>query len=203
MKRTVFALVVAAALTIALGMMAGCAGEEDRQVAELAARVTALEDQLAIQKVVMGEYPHAMDQRRIKDYSELWAEDGIFVIPSLATLHGPKAIFQLMSDPNAFAQPAKPGDPARPPRPEPRNYQVPHMIGSLAYSVKGETATGIAYWTETTLVDGKAAVVGAGHYEDELKKVDGQWKFAKRTVVRDVPAMTPAQMAQAPDRYAE
>ena len=202
MQRIGISLVVATALGMTLGAMAGCARHEDQQVAELAARVTALEDQLAIQKVVMGEYPHAMDQRRIKDYSELWAADGIFVIPSLATLHGPKAIFQLMSDPNAFAGPTKPGDPPRPPRPEPRNYQVPHMTGSLAYEVKGGTATGIAYWTETTLVDGKPAVVGSGHYEDELRKVNGQWKFARRTVVRDVPAMTPEQMAQVPDRYA-
>ncbi|HEY1598635.1 MAG TPA: nuclear transport factor 2 family protein [Pirellulales bacterium] len=204
MKRSGITLAVAAALGMTFTiMMAGCAGPDDKGVAALAARVTALEDQLAIQKVVMGEYPHAMDQQRIKDYSELWAPDGIFVIPSLATLHGPKAIFQLMSDPNAFAQPTKPGDPPRPPRPEPRNYQVPHMIGSLAYDVKGDTATGIAYWMETTLVDGKAAVVGSGHYEDTLRKINGEWKFEKRTVVRDVPAMTPEQMAQAPDRYAK
>jgi hypothetical protein len=203
MKGIGLTLAVALALAMSLSIMPGCTGQDNKQVADLAARVTALEDQLAIQKVVMGEYPHAMDQRRIKDYSELWAEDGIFVIPSLATLHGPKAIFQLMSNPNAFAEPVKPGDPPRPPRPEPRDYQVPHMIGSLGYEVKGDTATGIAYWTETTLVDGKPAVVGAGHYEDKLRKVNGQWKFAKRTVVRDVPAMTTEQMAQAPDRYAE
>jgi hypothetical protein len=204
MKRSGITLAVAAALGMTFTItMAGCAGQDDKGVAALAARVTALEDQLAIQKVVMGEYPHAMDQQRIKDYSELWAPDGIFVIPSLATLHGPKAIFQLMSDPNAFAPPTKPGDPPRPPRPEPRNYQVPHMIGSLAYDVKGDTATGIAYWMETTLVDGKAAVVGSGHYEDTLRKINGKWKFEKRTVVRDVPAMTPEQMAQAPDRYAK
>jgi SnoaL-like domain len=200
MKRIGLTLAVALVLAMSLGTMSGCTGQDDKQVADLAARVTTLEDQLAIQKVVMGEYPHAMDQRRIKDYSQLWAEDGIFVIPSLATLHGPKAIFQLMSNPNAFAEPSKSGDP---PRPEPRNYQVPHMIGSLAYEVKGDTATGIAYWTETTLVDGKPAVVGAGHYEDKLRKVNGQWKFAQRTVVRDVPAMTTEQMAHAPDRYAE
>lgn len=203
MKRTGITLALAAVLAMTLGMMTGCARQDDKQLAALAARVTALEDQLAIQKLVMGEYPQAMDQRRIKDYSELWTEDGVFVIPSLATLHGPKAIFQLISDPNAFAQPAKPGDPPRPPRPEPRNYQVPHMTGSLAYDVQGDTATGIAYWTETTLVDGKPAVAGSGHYEDQLRKVNGQWKFARRTVVRDVPAMTPEQMAQAPDRYAE
>ena len=203
MKRTGVTLAVVLVLAMSLTTMPGCAGQDDKQVAELAARVAALEDQLAIQKLVMGEYPHALDQRRLKDYSELWAQDGIFVIPSLATLHGPKAIFQLMSNPNAFAEPAKPGDPPRAPRPEPRSYQVPHMIGSLAYEVNGDTATGVAYWTETTLVDGKAAVAGSGHYEDRLRKVNGQWKFAKRTVVRDVPAMTPEQMAQAPDRYAE
>jgi hypothetical protein len=102
-----------------------------------------------------------------------------------------------MPSPHRQSQATRPARPAR------RNYSVPHMTGSLAYEVHGDTATGIAYWTETTLVDGKAVVAGSGHYEDELKKVAGHWKFAKRTVVRDVPAMTPEQMAHAPDMFGD
>jgi hypothetical protein len=53
MQRIEISLVVAAALGMTLGAMAGCAPHEDQQVVELAARVTALEDELAIQKVVL------------------------------------------------------------------------------------------------------------------------------------------------------
>jgi SnoaL-like domain len=67
------------------------------------------------------------------------------------------------------------------------------------YEVHGDTASGGAYWTETTLVNSKPAVVGSGHYVDELKKVNGKWKFTKRTVIRDVPAMTAEEMAHAPE----
>jgi len=30
-----------------------------------------------------------------------------------------------------------------------------------------------------------------GHYKDELHKVNGQWKFARREIIRDVPPQVP------------
>jgi hypothetical protein len=48
-----------------------------------------------------------------------------------------------------------------------------------------------------TLRDGKTQVIGSGHYLDELKKVNGQWKFAKRTILQDVPGRSPAPPAPA------
>ena len=42
-----------------------------------------------------------------------------------------------------------------------------------------------------SLVDGKTQVTLSGHYRDELKKVNGQWKFAKRTIVPDVQSPAP------------
>ncbi len=40
-------------------------------------------------------------------------------------------------------------------------------------------------------MNGQVQVIGTGHYEDVLRKVNGQWKFAKRKIVRDVPPDEP------------
>jgi SnoaL-like domain len=63
------------------------------------------------------------------------------------------------------------------------------------------TAKGICYWSEIMPIDGRPGIVNMGHYEDVLKKVDGKWKFAKRTIVTDVPIgtmITAAPPAAAP-----
>ena len=39
-----------------------------RAADDLAARVTAIEDRQAIEQLVMGDYPRALDEQRLKDY---------------------------------------------------------------------------------------------------------------------------------------
>jgi hypothetical protein len=167
---------------------------------DLAARLTAVEDRQAIEQLVLGDYTRALDEVRLKDYAALFTSDGELVIPGLATLKGPDAIYKFLSTPGVFDEPAAPGAPKRPPSPMPKPYQIPHITSSPSYKITGTTAAGGAYWTEVTTVDGKAQVVGSGHYVDELRKVNGQWKFAKRTILRDVPpaAAAPRAPSKAP-----
>jgi len=165
---------------------------------DLAARVTAIEDRLAIEQLVMGDYPRALDEQRLKDYAALFTSDGELIIPGLATLKGPDAIYKFLSTPGVFDPPPASGAPKRPPSPLPKPYQIPHITSSPSYKVTGTSATGGVYWTEVTLRDGKTQVVGSGHYLDELKKVNGQWKFAKRTILQDVPGRAPGPPA--PDK---
>jgi SnoaL-like domain len=176
-----------AAAVVSAGLLAADVHAAD----DLAARLTAVEDRQAIEQLVMGDYPRALDELRLKDYATLFASDGVLVISGLATLEGPDAIYKFLSTPGVFDPPTPAGAPKRPPSPMPRPYQVPHITSSPSYRVDGMSATGGAYWTEVTLVDGKAQVIGSGRYVDELKKVNGQWKFAKRTILRDVPPAPP------------
>jgi len=60
---------------------------------------------------------------------------------------------------------------------------VIHPITNLSYKVDGDTATGGAYWQDVGLVNGAPGVVIAGRYEDTLRKVNGQWQIAKRSIV--------------------
>ena len=166
---------------------------------DLSARITAIEDRLAIEKLVEGDYSRALDEVRMKDYADLWAPDGILIIPSLKTVHGPDNIYKLLSTPGIFDPKPKEGEPKRPSSSLPKPYQVPHHISSLRYEVNRDTASGSSYWLEVALKDGIPQVVGSGHYLDELVKINGQWKFSKRTIVRDIPAMTPEEMAHVPE----
>ena len=168
-------------------LLAGSAWSAD----DLAARLTAVQDRQAIDQLVLGDYPRALDEQRLRDYAALFTSDGQLVLPGLATLKGPDAIYKFLSTPGVFDATPAPGAPRRAPSPLPKPYEIPHITSSPSYKVTGTTASGGAYWTEVRMVDGKPQVIGSGHYVDELRKVNGQWKFAKRTILRDVPPPAP------------
>jgi hypothetical protein len=66
--------------------------------------------------------------------------------------------------------------------------------------IEADTATGRSYWYEFDLeMPARQPVVLAyGHYEDELRKVDGKWLFSRRKIYnvilegREGPAGNPA-----------
>src|SRR5690606_34204979 len=57
-----------------------------------------------------------------------------------------------------------------------------HFIASQVFDIDGDEATGRAYWYEFDVdtATQQAVVLAYGHYEDELRKVDGKWLFSKR-----------------------
>ena len=176
----------------ALAALSAILATDVRAADDVAARLTAIEDRQAIEQLVLGDYPRALDEGRLRDYAALFTSDGELVIPGLATLKGLEAIYKFLSTPGVFDPPPPPGAPRRRPSPLPKPYQIPHITSSPSYKLTGATAKGGVYWTEVTVVDGRVQVVGSGHYLDELKKVNGQWKFARRTILRDVPPAAPA-----------
>jgi hypothetical protein len=75
-----------------------------------------------------------------------------------------------------------------------------HFIANQVLDIDENTATGRAYWYEFDIgMSGQQPFVLAyGHYEDELRKVDGKWLFSKRAIYnvilegREGPAENPA-----------
>jgi hypothetical protein len=59
-----------------------------------------------------------------------------------------------------------------------------HFIANQVLDIDGDTATGRAYWYEFDIgMSGRQPFVLAyGHYEDEMRKVDGKWLFSKRAI---------------------
>jgi len=130
-------------------------------------RVSALAERQAIDQLVAGDYPRALDASDWDAYVATYTEDGELVLQGV-TSKGRAAIKAFLA-----AQPA--------------GSRVIHVISNLSYKINGDMATGGAYWQDIGNVNGAPGVVVAGHYDDSLRKVNGAWKFTKRSIVIDFP----------------
>jgi uncharacterized protein (TIGR02246 family) len=136
--------------------------------------VARLLDRQAIEQLLAGDYPHALDTRDFDAYAALFTEDGELTLQG-NTSKGRAAIKAFVS-----ALPAEP--------------RVIHPITNLSYRIDGDTATGGAYWQDVGLVNGAPGVLIAGRYEDTLRRVNGEWRIAKRSIVIEfAPPGTPTQ----------
>ena len=136
--------------------------------------VARLLDRQAIEQLLAGDYPHALDTRDFDTYAALYTEDGELSLQG-TTVKGRAAIKAFVA-----ALPAEP--------------RVIHPITNLYYTIDGDTATGGAYWQDIGLTGGAPGVLIAGRYEDTLHKVNGQWQIAKRSIVIEfAPAGTATQ----------
>lgn len=63
-----------------------------------------------------------------------------------------------------------------------------HFIASQVMDIDGDTATGRAYWFEFDVEGPGHApyVLAYGHYEDEMRKIDGRWYFSRRAIYNEV-----------------
>jgi hypothetical protein len=164
--RTKIGLLVAVLLTSA------CAQQADP-------RIEALIDRQAIDQLVAGDYPRALDAHDWETYVGYFTEDGELSLgPQTAKGHAEmKKLLEGLGD-----------------------ERINHVISNLSYRIDGDSAAGGAYWEDIGLVNGAPGVVVAGHYDDALRKVDGRWKFTKRTIVIDfaAPVQGTAPVAEPP-----
>jgi 3-phenylpropionate/cinnamic acid dioxygenase small subunit len=170
-----------------LGGAFGQTGSAD----SMAARLQKVEDRQAIEQLLMGDYPRALDSNDWAAYAAMFAKDGTLIMNGGSTRRsGPAAIQEFFS-----ARPTPPGAPAAPstcPVP-PGGHRSEHVVTNLTLQLNGDMATDQAYWQTIVTRDCKSVVAGAGHYEDVLKREDGHWKFFKREIVDDIPPRsTPA-----------
>jgi 3-phenylpropionate/cinnamic acid dioxygenase small subunit len=162
-----------------------------------AARLQRIEDRQAIEQLLMGDYPRALDSGDWAAYAALFAKDGTLVMGGGATKRtGPPAIQQYFS---ARPAPAPAASASPSPCPVPAGgHRTEHVVNNLTLQINGDMATDQAYWQTIVTRDCKSVVAGAGHYEDVLKREDGHWKFFKREIVDDIPPRTtPAAPAPA------
>jgi 3-phenylpropionate/cinnamic acid dioxygenase small subunit len=173
---------------VSFGMIGG-AFAQTKSADSVAARLQKIEDRQAIEQLLMGDYPRALDSNDWAAYAALFAKDGTLIMGGGATTRtGPAAIqeyFNSRPAPGAAA-PAAPS-----PCPVPAGgHRSEHVVTNLTLQLNGDTATDQAYWQTIVTRDCKSVVAGAGHYEDVLKREDGHWKFFKREIVDDIPPRT-------------
>jgi 3-phenylpropionate/cinnamic acid dioxygenase small subunit len=182
---------VAAVLAASVALSA-CASVDMEQ------RLQKLEDRAAIEQVIFGEYPRALDGRDWKAYAATFAREGVLVQGTQET-KGPAAIEEQFSQPRtprppaAGAAPAA-GAPAAPPREAP--IASKHVISNFKMiSLTPDRAETTAYWETVSTRSSGTVIAGAGHYNDTLIKEDGRWKFLRREIVNPSRGAAPAAAA--------
>jgi len=157
-------------------VLAACARQPD-------SRLEAVMDRQAIDQLVAGDYPRALDAHDWDAYVAYFTEDGELSVGE-QTAKGHAEMKQLLEGL---------GD-----------ERINHVISNLSYRIEGDSAAGGAYWEDIGLVNGAPGVAVAGHYDDALRKVNGEWKFTRRSIVVDfmapsddpVPAASPAESTE-------
>ena len=153
-------------------------------------RLLFLEDQYHIEQLAVVKYANALDAFDGKAYAALFTADGVLSIVG-TEFKGIKAIEDMFANPASMGPPPKPGEEPKPPivmpTPEPGQILVPHVITNTSYAIEGNTATGRSYFQEITTVDGKPQIINSGHYDDILRKENGEWKFVRRNIMQDSP----------------
>jgi SnoaL-like domain len=136
-------------------------------------RIERLEDLEAIRRLFVL-YKRHLDARDWKAYSLLFADAGEW-IGGTGRAVGPAAIEAMLSE--RLGQNAPP--------PGPTHF---HLVGLPEIELDGERATAEVPWALIVRGEGDVPELNLwGHYDDELVKRDGQWRFARRVANTDVP----------------
>jgi hypothetical protein len=136
-------------------------------------RLQRLEDREAIAELLIT-YGQMLDRQDLAGYSGLFAAKGIWE-GGIGSAEGPQAIHAMLE--TVFG------------RTTAEQYDGSyHIMSDIKIDVTGDTATSWSRWT--WLVEGpegKPMPQRSGHYEDRLVRENGEWRFAYRLTVTELP----------------
>lgn len=164
------------ALVVTMLVSLACAAPLPAADLTLAQRVQRLEDREAIRALLI-EYAHLLDREDFVGYSRLFAKQGVWE-GGIGSATGPDEIRKMLEV--TFAK--------IPPGSERKGAY--HILSNILIDVQGDEATSCSRWT--WVVPGKRGVgegERSGHYEDELVRENGQWKFQRRLTVTELPTL--------------
>jgi len=138
------------------------------------ARLRRLEDLEEIRALLM-EYRRALDEKDFRAYAALFARDGVFSAGDLKAT-GPEEIQALVEGMLGTLLTERSGDDC-------------HLVANVAIELDGDRASSTSTWAYVVRGEDDTPVLDKlGHYEDELVREDGRWRFAHRHAPIDVPA---------------
>jgi SnoaL-like domain len=129
---------------------------------------------------LLGRYSFALDWQDPELYASTFTEDGVLIWAG-GTVTGRKAIVDEMRIARTVDERATAGEaPLRPARRR-------HFISNLVVKIEGHSATARSFWFEfNNDVRDRRPYLGAyGHSEDKMRRVDGQWQFARRQIFNE------------------
>ena len=129
---------------------------------------------------LQSRYLFALDWQDPVLYASTFTEDGVLIWAG-GTVTGRAAIVKEMTTAKAVDARAAAG--VAPLRPARRR----HFISNIVLRIDGDHATGRAYWFEFNddMRDRRPYLGAYGHYEDELRRVDGRWLFTRRRIFNE------------------
>jgi ketosteroid isomerase-like protein len=137
------------------------------------ARVPAsqLEDKHAIEELI-ARYNQSLDGGDYAQWVACWADDA--VLDGIGKLLTGKAQIQAFADQYESTTRS-------------RINGLKHYTVNILSTVTGDKATSSSYLQLVSTTDKGVKIIFTGRYEDDLKRVNGQWQFARRKLHQDMP----------------
>ncbi len=114
-------------------------------------------------------YSITIDSGRYDDWIDCFTEDGIFESPRFGKHAGREGLCKFVK----VYRESLVGAQAR------------HVVTGVYFEIQGDRAIGSCYFIYYHSKDGRTALAAVGHYDDELRKVAGRWRFASRRISVD------------------
>jgi hypothetical protein len=168
--RNASSFIAAGAILIAVIFCVGAA--KNLKTAEL--RLQLIEDRDSVRQLLV-EYGQCLDRRDFKAFSMLFAEKEGEWIGGMGKAKGSEAIRRLME------QTIRPDASKKAP-----NF---HIFTNEIINIDGDRATAAVKWM--FVASGEASQprpLILGHYQDDIVRENGHWKFLKRVVYADIPS---------------
>ena len=130
-----------------------------------------LEDKHAIEELI-ARYNQSLDGGDYAQWVACWADDA--VLDGIGKLLTGKAQIQAFADQYESTTRS-------------RINGLKHYTVNIIYTVTGDKATSSSYLQLVSATDKGVKIIFTGRYEDDLKRVNGQWQFARRKLHQDMP----------------
>jgi ketosteroid isomerase-like protein len=130
-----------------------------------------LEDKHAIEELI-ARYNQSLDGGDYAQWVACWADDA--VLDGIGKLLTGKAQIQAFADQYESTTRS-------------RINGLKHYTVNILYTVTGDKATSSSYLQLVSATDKSVKIIFTGRYEDDLKRVNGQWQFARRKLHQDMP----------------
>jgi len=130
-----------------------------------------LEDKHAIEELI-ARYNQSLDGGDYAQWVACWADDA--VLDGIGKLLTGKAQIQAFADQYESTTRS-------------RINGLKHYTVNIIYTVTGDKATSSSYLQLVSATDKSVKIIFTGRYEDDLKRVNSQWQFARRKLHQDMP----------------
>ena len=137
---------------------------------------TQLEDKFAIEELI-ARYNQSLDSGDYPTWVACWADDA--VLDGIGKLLTGKVQIQAFADQYEGSTRSKING-------------LKHYTVNILSKIDGDTAQSSSYLQLVNTTDKGVKVIFTGRYEDDLRRINGRWQFARRKLHQDMPALNPA-----------